>query len=100
MPNKVVYVALFLLAMAFFALLAIVGGKALVMIVLGPCIVFSAYKDYDWFMNHYKAAFFKALLGRNGARLFYIFCGILIFLVGLKYFYSGTSPNYSGCVPE
>ena len=99
-PNKIVYVALFLLSIAFFVLLAIVGGKALVMIALGPCVVFCAYKDYDWFMNHYKAVPLKAILGRDGARLFYIFCGIVIFFIGLKCFYSGASPNYSGCVPE
>jgi hypothetical protein len=39
--------------------------------------------DYDWFMNNYKAAPLKALVGRDGARVIYIFIGIVIFFMGL-----------------
>ena len=64
-------------------LLGIIAGRALLMTVIGPCVVFCAFMDYDWFMNSYKAAPLRALLVRDGTRVLYIFFGIVIFFVGL-----------------
>jgi len=68
---------------ASFVLLRILGGKALVMTVAGPCVIFSAFMDYDWFMKNPKAAPLVAALGRDGARALYIFFGLVIFFLGL-----------------
>ena len=77
---------LILSGFAGFVLLEIFGGKALLMTVTGPCVVFFAFKDYDWFMNSYKAAPLRAVLGRDGTRLLYMLFGIVIFFIGLMSF--------------
>jgi hypothetical protein len=41
----------------------------------GFCIAGGVY-NWDWFMNDRKAALFVTLLGRDGARVLYIFLGI------------------------
>jgi hypothetical protein len=42
-------------------------------------------KDWNWFMNHRKAWIFVKLLGRKGARIFYVALGIfVIFLAVFK----------------
>ena len=69
-----------------FVLLGIFAGKALLMTVLGPCVAFCAFMDYDWFMSSYRAAPLRALLGRGGTRVLYIFLGIVIFFMGLLSF--------------
>ena len=38
--------------------------------------------DWDWFMNSRRAALFVKLLGRNGARVFYIILGVSIAGIG------------------
>ncbi|SDA21152.1 Immunity protein 17 [Ruminococcus sp. YE71] len=52
-------------------------------ILCGVFCIFCAYKDYDWFMNNYKARPLVKLLGRNGARVFYIIIGIMFVLCGI-----------------
>ena len=55
----------------------------LIMILGGVFCIFCAYKDYDWFMNNYKARGFVRLFGRDGARRFYIGLGIFIVFCGV-----------------
>ena len=66
------------------------GGAAYLMnamklsiIAIGIFTIFCAFMDYDWFLNHYKAKFFVALFGRNGARVFYIILGVILIFLGL-----------------
>ena len=66
-----------------FVLLGIFGGNALLMTVTGAGVVFFAFKDYDWFMNSFKAVPLRIILGRDGTRVLYIIFGIAIFFIGL-----------------
>jgi hypothetical protein len=68
---------------AVFMFIAVALGRAALMMVIGPCIAFSALMDYDWFMNNYKAIPLVKLCGREGARMIYIVCGIVIFATGV-----------------
>ena len=52
-----------------------------ILVLCGVFTVFCAYKDFDWFMDNYKASPLVKLLGRNGARIFYMVIGVL-FIVG------------------
>lgn len=56
--------------------------QAVVAVCCGFLTFLSAYHDVDWFMNHHKARFFVKLLGRSGARMFYMILGII--LIGLS----------------
>ena len=56
---------------------------ALIGLLGGIFAFFCAYKDYDWFMNSRKARVFVKLLGRNGARIFYMSLGVFIIVIGL-----------------
>lgn len=56
---------------------------ALIGILTGGFSIFCAYKDYDWFMNSSKARIWVRLLGRNGARKFYIGLGVFIVALGI-----------------
>lgn len=38
--------------------------------------------NWDWFMNHRKARFFIAILGRTGTRIFYGILGTLLLVLG------------------
>lgn len=53
----------------------------LVFILGGAFSIFCSVKDYDWFFNNHRAKPFVFLLGRNGARVFYILLGIFIIVV-------------------
>ena len=66
-----------------FVLIGVFAGKAALMTVTGPCVVFCAFMDYDWFMNSYKTAPFRALFGREGTQVIYILFGIILFIMGL-----------------
>lgn len=57
---------------------------------LGPLLIgaglFSivcAAANWDFFINNRKAKLFVAILGRNGARVFYVILGILITVLGV-----------------
>lgn len=39
--------------------------------------------DWDWFMGHHKAKLLVAMLGRNGARVFYALFGAVLAVAGL-----------------
>ncbi len=49
----------------------------------GLFAIFCSAKNYDWFMEHRKARTMSAILGRNGARAFYIVLGAVMALAGL-----------------
>ena len=42
-----------------------------------------AILNWDWFMNSRKARFMVRILTRNGARIFYGFLGLTLFIFGL-----------------
>lgn len=48
-----------------------------------------AAKDFDWFMGNYRAHFFVAILGRTGARIFYVALGAFICYIGVAWFILG-----------
>ncbi len=48
------------------------------------CIVCAAM-DYDFFMNDKKAWIFVKLLGRNGARVFYVIVGAAFVVAGVLF---------------
>ena len=68
-----------------FGLIIIFLGKAAAMCVFGLVTIFCATMNYDWFVNHRRAAPFVALFGRDGARVFYIVFGIVIIVLALVY---------------
>jgi hypothetical protein len=41
-------------------------------------VITASLFDWDWFFNNSKAMFFVNLLGRNGARAFYLLLGVLL----------------------
>ncbi len=49
----------------------------------GLFAIYGAVRDWDWFMNDVRARVFVALLGRTGARGFYILLGIGLIGLGL-----------------
>ena len=49
----------------------------------GVFCVFCAFMDYDWFMESRKAKAALWLLGRAGARMFYIVLGAVLIVVGV-----------------
>ena len=54
----------------------------LVLVAAGLFSICGAVFDWDWFINSYKARLFVALLGRNGARIFYGILGLIIVVLG------------------
>ena len=55
----------------------------LITLLIGLFSIVCAVKDYDWFMNSSRAAFFVRVLGRGGARVFYVLLGALIITFGV-----------------
>ena len=60
------------------ALIIVFFGKAAAMMVCGLCCVFCAVMNYEWFMINNKSAPVIDILGREGARIFYIILGVAI----------------------
>ena len=56
------------------------------------CIV-CAYKDCDWFMTDHKAQFMCKVLGRKGARIFYMALGSALVVLGVLTFTGGVPPR-------
>ncbi len=52
-------------------------------LAMGAFTFICALKDYDWYMMSSKAAIFRLILGRGGARIFYLLMGLLIMGVGV-----------------
>lgn len=49
----------------------------ILMVLMGLGIAFLAYKDSDIVLNARRARFIVTILGRKGARIFYIIVGIV-----------------------
>jgi hypothetical protein len=69
------------------------NGRGLIFILIGLFTLCAVGFEWNWFMNNRKTQALAAVLGRNGARLFYgllatfvIVLGILISLGILKGF--------------
>jgi hypothetical protein len=60
----------------------------------GAFSIVCAGVDADWFMENRKARFFVSILGRNGARIFYIIFGLVLLGVGIG-FATGLIPTQS-----
>ena len=52
-------------------------------IAIGIFAMAGAIFNWDWFMNSRKARFMVRILTRNGARIFYSFLGLTLFILGL-----------------
>lgn len=55
----------------------------LFLIAGGLFSVVGALLDWDWFMNHYKARFLVKIMGRMGARIFYMVLGSALIVFGV-----------------
>ncbi len=53
-----------------------------ILVAVGLFSAVCAAFDFEWFMNHRKARFFVKILGRTGARIFYIVLGAAILVLG------------------
>jgi hypothetical protein len=62
----------------------------LILVLGGVFSICGAVLNWDWFMNHYKARLIVALLGRDGARVFYGLLGTVIVVTGLVLAFSGA----------
>jgi small neutral amino acid transporter SnatA (MarC family) len=58
-------------------------------ILVGLLSAAASYFNWDWYFNNYRARFLVKIIGRKGARIFYMVLGL--FLVGL-----GTALLLSG----
>lgn len=47
-------------------------------LLAGVFTILAAVLDWDWFMNDRKARPFVNMFGRDGARAFYVFLGLVI----------------------
>jgi len=56
---------------------------ALLLVLAGLFAMAGGVFDWDWFMNNRKAQALVNLLGRGGARVFYIILGLAIAILGL-----------------
>ena len=56
---------------------------SIIIIVCGVFSIVCAIFDFDWFMQHSKARFFVKIFSRKGARVFYIFLGIVLCILGI-----------------
>ncbi|BAY81991.1 hypothetical protein NIES267_14690 [Calothrix parasitica NIES-267] len=50
-------------------------------ILVGLLSAAASYCNWDWYFNNYRARFLVKIIGRKGARIFYMALGL--FLVGL-----------------
>ena len=55
----------------------------LLFVAIGLVAVVAAAMDWDWFMNARKARGLAALLGRQGARAFYVLLGLALTVGGV-----------------
>ena len=55
----------------------------MVLVAAGLFAIIGAVLDWDWYMNHRKARRISAILGRNGARIFYVIFGLGMSVLGV-----------------
>lgn len=56
----------------------------LLLVAIGGFTICGAGCDWDWFMENHKARLLVTICGRTGARVVYVFIGILCVLMGLR----------------
>ena len=54
----------------------------LIFVAIGVFSTAAGILDWDWFMHHPKARFMASMMGRGGARVFYILLGIALVVLG------------------
>ena len=54
----------------------------IVLILVGIFSILGGLLNWNWFMENRRARFFVSILGRNGARIFYIGLGIFLMAAG------------------
>jgi hypothetical protein len=52
------------------------------LVAVGAFSVFGGATGWEWFMSHRKAEGMVSLLGRTGARICYVLCGVAIIAFG------------------
>jgi hypothetical protein len=55
----------------------------LLIIAIGLFSIAGGILNWDWFMENHRARFFVNVLGRNGARAFYVGLGVFLMVFGL-----------------
>lgn len=58
---------------------------ALIIIALGAFSLAGAVRNWDWFMNNYKARHLVDSFGRKGARIIYGFIGVFFIVIGILF---------------
>jgi len=58
------------------------NAQLLIFVAIGVFTFVCAAFDFDWFMNHRKAKLFVNVMGRDGARVFYMVIGAVIAVGG------------------
>ena len=59
----------------------------------GLFVIAACAFDWDWFFTNRKAIFFTNLFGRNGARIFYCFLGVILLALSYVLHSVGTAAN-------
>ncbi|MBQ8582890.1 MAG: immunity 17 family protein [Ruminococcus sp.] len=58
---------------------------AVILIALGAFSLAGAVRNWDWFMNNYKARHLVDAFGRNVARIIYGFIGVFLIVIGILF---------------
>lgn len=56
---------------------------AIVMMGVGVFSILGGAMNWDWYMNNRRARIVVAIVGRTGARIFYVGLGTVFFLAGV-----------------
>ena len=62
----------------------------------GILVIAASAFDWDWFFNNRKAIFFTDLFGRDGARIFYCFLGLIILVLSYVMQSTGAAATSAG----
>jgi hypothetical protein len=62
----------------------------LILIAVGLFSMAGAAFDWDWYMNNHRARVFVRLVGRTGARIFYILLGLVFASFGTAIMFGFT----------
>lgn len=63
--------------------------KILIADFAGNLAIVASILNWDWFFEHWRAAFFVKLFGRGGARVFYVSLGLAIISIAHMYIVCG-----------
>jgi len=55
----------------------------ILVILAGLFSILGAVMNWDWFIYSRKARFFVSILGRTGARVFYVILGVVLVGIGI-----------------